>query len=229
MSKREFSRELRDQELRDTARNLVIEYRMKTTSQVTKAIRAAGIQLSEAYTASLLESIGAYKDKDGYFTIGSGFTSPYTTLTDSDAVLNEVRRALRAFVYDCRIHRDRLYFRSVPDSGPILQRWLGMLDWPEVLMTYGGQHGAVMDCVSDEAALYVRTRLYGGKQEGAPNSWSRPSLTEDKPLMRLTKHERQARMRNEEAALNGEALPYPEYWDEEAKRSLAETREHGNS
>lgn len=220
-----YSRDLRDQELRDTARSIVIEYRMKSVSQVATAIRAAGIPVAGSYVTSLLESIGAYKDKDGYFTVGSGFTSPYTALTDYEAILNEVRRALRSFVLDTRLHRDRLYLRCVPDSGPIVQRWLGMLDWPEILMAYGGQHGAILDCTSEEAAAYVRTRLYGGQQDGKPHSWARPSLVNDDTAQAIMAWERIAREENERMALDGFEVPYPEFWDEEAKRSLYEKEE----
>lgn len=217
-----YSRELRDQELRDTARSIITEYRLKGVEQIASAIKAAGIPVAGSYVTSLLESIGAYKDKDGYYTVGSGFTSPYTTLTDYEAILNEVRRALRSFVLDARVHRDRIYLRCVPDSGPIVQRWLGMLDWPEILMAYGGQHGAILDCTSEEAAAYVRSRLYGGKQEGRPHDWSRPSLSNPETMRVLGAWERMAREENEQMALDGFEVPYPEFWDEEAKRSLQE-------
>lgn len=225
MSDEPFSRDLRDQELRDTTRNVVTEYRLKSAQRIADVVRAKGIPVGEAMMVSVLDSIGAYKDKDGYYTVGSGFTSPYTALTDYEAVLNEVRRALRMFVLDTRVHRDRLYMRAVPDSGPILQRWLGMLDWPEILMVYGGQHGAIIDCLSDEAAVFVRTRLYGGKQRGAPNSWSRPTLSDEGTIQVLTAWERLAREENERMALKGFEVPYPEFWDEEAKRSLFEREE----
>lgn len=129
--------------------NLISSRAIHTQEELARALRQAGIEVTQVTLSRDIRELGLVKTAEGYRRISPAAAGPALASVAAD------------FLWDAKVARNLVVLKTSPGNANTLAAALDREQWPDVTGTIAGDDTVLVICPDETAADSVRKKLLG--------------------------------------------------------------------